>query len=244
MKTKLFFLILLFLIPFGCKEERKIEIIPDYDKIYIPYDQLDEPPQLIEGSDIALHDTLFKTYFQMYPSFDTMKNKPTMEYKFMIDESGYVEKVFMGKYNVEALNNWVLSTIKNWRYKPAVKDGEIVKSQTPMIIWLEKGNRINEKDYTVTAEEMPELIGGLYSIQSKIIYPEIAKRAGIEGKVYVLAFIDENGDVANARIIKGIGAGCDQAALDAVKKAKFNPGEQNGKPVKVQVTIPIVFKLQ
>ena len=48
MKTKLFFLILLFIIPFGCKEEKKIEIIPDYDKIYLPPNQLTEIAQLIE----------------------------------------------------------------------------------------------------------------------------------------------------------------------------------------------------
>jgi protein TonB len=91
---------------------------------------------------------------------------------------------------------------------------------------------------------MPEVIGGLYSIQSKIKYPEIAKRAGIEGKVYVQAFIDEDGNVANAKIIKGIGGGCDETALDAVKQTKFKPGRQRGTPVKVQVSIPIVFKLQ
>ena len=39
-------------------------------------------------------------------------------------------------------------------------------------------------------------------------------------------------------------AGCDEMAVDAVKQTKFNPGKQKGKPVKVQVTIPIVFKLQ
>ena len=75
---------------------------------------------------------------------------------------------------------------------------------------------INEGDYFVAVEEMPEPIGGMYGCQSKIKYPEIAKRAGIEGKVYVLALIDEDGNVASARIIKGIGAGCDEAALDAV----------------------------
>ncbi len=47
-----------------------------------------------------------------------------------------------------------------------------------------------------------------------------------------------------AKIIKGIGAGCDEAAIDAVKQTKFTPGKQKGKPVKVQVSIPIVFKLQ
>lgn len=101
-----------------------------------------------------------------------------------------------------------------------------------------------EPQYFVAVEEMPEPIGGIQAIQQKIVYPEIAKRAGVEGKVYVLAFVDENGDVRDAKIIKGIGAGCDEAALDAVKKTKFKPGKQRGKPVRVQVSIPVVFKLQ
>jgi protein TonB len=101
-----------------------------------------------------------------------------------------------------------------------------------------------EPQYFVAVEEMPEPIGGLQAIQSKIKYPEIAKRAGVEGRVYVLAFVDENGDVTKAEIIKGLGAGLDEEALNAVKKTKFKPGKQRGKPVKVQVSIPILFKLQ
>jgi periplasmic protein TonB len=101
-----------------------------------------------------------------------------------------------------------------------------------------------EPTYFVAVEEMPEPIGGIQAIQSKIIYPEIAKRAGVEGKVYVLAFVDETGLVTNAKIIKGLGAGLDEAALNAVKQTKFKPGKQRGKPVKVQVSIPIVFRLQ
>lgn len=91
---------------------------------------------------------------------------------------------------------------------------------------------------------MPEPIGGIKGIQEKIVYPEITKRAGVEGKVYILAFVDESGTVTKAQVLKGIGAGCDEAALDAVQKTKFKPGKQRGKPVKVQVSIPIIFKLQ
>lgn len=101
-----------------------------------------------------------------------------------------------------------------------------------------------EPTYFVAVEEMPEPVGGIQSIQSKIKYPEIAKRAGVEGKVYVLAFVDENGTVTDAKILKGLGAGCDEEALNAVKQTKFKPGKQRGKPVKVQVSIPIVFRLQ
>ena len=99
-----------------------------------------------------------------------------------------------------------------------------------------------EPTYFVAVEEMPEPIGGLVEIQKRIIYPEIAKRAGIEGKVFVRAYVDETGTVTSAEVVKGIGGGCNEAALDAILKTKFNPGKQRGKPIKVQVTIPIIFK--
>ena len=100
-----------------------------------------------------------------------------------------------------------------------------------------------EPVYFVAVEEMPEPIGGIAEIQKKIEYPEIAKRAGLEGKVYVRAYVDENGNVIKAEVVKGLGGGCDEAALDAIVKTKFSPGTQRGKPIKVQVTIPVIFKL-
>jgi periplasmic protein TonB len=99
-----------------------------------------------------------------------------------------------------------------------------------------------ESPYFVAVEDMPEPVGGIASIQNKIVYPEIAKRAGVEGKVFVLAYVDETGNVTKAEITKGIGSGCDEAAMDAVLKTKFKPGVQRGNPVKVKITIPIVFK--
>ncbi len=101
-----------------------------------------------------------------------------------------------------------------------------------------------EPTYFVAVEDMPEPIGGIQAIQSKIVYPEMAKRAGVEGRVHILAFVDENGNVTKAECLKGLGAGLDEAAIAAVKQTKFKPGKQRGKPVKVQVAIPIIFRLQ
>ncbi|MBK7106219.1 MAG: energy transducer TonB [Ignavibacteriae bacterium] len=98
-------------------------------------------------------------------------------------------------------------------------------------------------EFFVAVEDMPEPIGGIQGIQEKIVYPEIAKRAGVQGRVYIKAFVDEGGTVQKAEVIKGIGAGCDEAAVEAVMKTKFKPGKQRGKPVRVQVSIPILFKL-
>ena len=96
----------------------------------------------------------------------------------------------------------------------------------------------------VVVEQMPEPIGGIGAIQKQIIYPEFAIRAGIQGKVFVKAYVDENGKIFKVELAKGIGGGCDEVAMKAVKNSMFSPGMQRGKPVKVQVTIPILFKLQ
>ena len=91
---------------------------------------------------------------------------------------------------------------------------------------------------------MPEPVGGLATIQNKVKYTEIAKRIGLEGIVYIEALIDENGNVIDSKIIKKIGGGLDQEALNAVASTKFHPGLQRGKPVKVRITIPIKFVLR
>ena len=100
----------------------------------------------------------------------------------------------------------------------------------------------NDK-YLMEAEVMPEPIGGMSAIQKKVIYPEIAQKAGVEGKVYIKTFIDEKGNVTKTEILKGIGNGCDKAAIKAVKETKFTPAKLRGKLVKVQVVVPIMFKL-
>lgn len=100
-----------------------------------------------------------------------------------------------------------------------------------------------EPEFFVAVEEMPEPIGGIAAIQKKISYPEIAVRAGVEGRVYILAYVNENGDVVKAEIVKDIGAGCGDAAITAVLATKFKPGKQRGKAVKVKINIPIKFEL-
>ena len=100
-----------------------------------------------------------------------------------------------------------------------------------------------QDDFFVVVEEMPELIGGLTGLLTKIEYPEMARRAGIEGRVIIQFIVSENGDVENARVVRGIGGGADEEALRVVKTAKFKPGYQRGKPVRVQYSLPVVFKL-
>jgi len=101
-----------------------------------------------------------------------------------------------------------------------------------------------EEDFFVVVEEMPKLIGGMKAIQSKIEYPTLARRAGIEGKVTVQFIVNENGDVENAKVVRGIGGGADEEALRVVKDAKFEPGVQRGQKVRVRYAMSINFRLE
>lgn len=101
-----------------------------------------------------------------------------------------------------------------------------------------------EENFFRAVENMPELKGGLAGLQKKVNYPEMARKAGIEGTVNIQFIVNENGEVEDPRVIRGIGGGCDEEALRVIKNAQFEPGRQRGKPVRVQYSVPIRFQLQ
>ena len=94
----------------------------------------------------------------------------------------------------------------------------------------------------------PELIGGRkvmeLLLQLNIRYPDAAREKKIGGTVLVSVVIDENGKMEDAFIHEGIGGGCNDEALRAVKlldQTGFEPGRLNGKPVTVKFDLPITF---
>lgn len=94
------------------------------------------------------------------------------------------------------------------------------------------------------AEEMPEIVGGMQELYSKINYPRRAVRDGIEGRVFIQFVVDREGNVRDPQILRDIGGGCGDAAIEAVKKVEFTPGRHNGEFVNVQYSMPVTFRLQ
>jgi len=95
----------------------------------------------------------------------------------------------------------------------------------------------------MAVEDQPELLGGMKALQKSIQYPQMAKEAGIEGRVIVQFVVDKNGDVTNPTVTKGAHEHLNEAALEAVKQQAFSPGRQDGEPVKVQMSLPVTFRL-
>lgn len=75
-------------------------------------------------------------------------------------------------------------------------------------------------------------------------YPEVARKAGLEGRVTVAVIVDENGNVIHAEVINSSNKVFDDAALKAAYAYKFKPGMMKDRRVKVKVIIPFAFKLQ
>ncbi len=93
----------------------------------------------------------------------------------------------------------------------------------------------------VPCEKMPGFLD-----QKKPLYPEMARTAGITGKVFVSVLIGEDGRPIKAKVMKRIPADCDvfdAVALKSVMESKYYPGIQNGSPIKVWFTVPIRFQL-
>ena len=93
----------------------------------------------------------------------------------------------------------------------------------------------------VPCEKMPGFLE-----QKKPIYPEMARIAGITGKVTVCVLIAEDGRPIKAVVMKRVPADCntfDAVAIKSVMESKYYPGIQNGSPIKVWFTVPIRFQL-
>jgi TonB family protein len=228
MKTKLFLLILLFVVPFGCKEEKnEIELISS-ENVYLPLSELDKYPELQSenikkdfGININIH---LQEVFQQLS--DNEKQNFSAKYLFLINENGKVDKIQIISSTSKKIDELFADAVKDWKFNPAKKNGKNVKSISPWSFnpQYSSGEIISEGGddiYFVSVENMPDPIGGMYAIQEKIQYPETAKRSGIQGKVIIQAFINENGKVIHAKILDGIGGGCDEVAIDAIKRTSL-----------------------
>jgi periplasmic protein TonB len=109
------------------------------------------------------------------------------------------------------------------------------------------GQVADDEVFTIV-EVSPEYPGGQAALtsflSSNLLYPDSARIAGVQGTVYVTFVVEPDGQVTNARILRGIHPDCDAEVLRVVgMMPAWKPGMQRGKPVRVQFNLPVRFKL-
>ena len=115
-----------------------------------------------------------------------------------------------------------------------------------LIVKKIKGNWQDEEFSVYDNHPKPD--GGMKAlydyIGQNLKYPEIAKKEGIQGKVFVEFIVEKDGKISNVKAIKGIGGGCDEEAVRVLKASPiWIPADIMGMPVKVRMILPISYKL-
>lgn len=149
------------------------------------------------------------------------------------------EFLLVGEYREEDYQK----LLAQWKARQEQKKNNDKEELNLPPVEFDTKNLDDDPAYYVNVEIMPEPIGGMNTIYKRLIYPEDAKKNKIEGVVKILAFIEKNGEVSDAKVVEGIGYGCDENARLTVYFTRFKPGIQKGERVKVQMVIPIEFKL-
>jgi TonB family protein len=73
-------------------------------------------------------------------------------------------------------------------------------------------------------------------------FTEAARQAKLSGSVLVHLLVDQNGDPTDAQVMRGLGMGLDEQALEAVRHYKFRPAKKDGKPVVVEMNVEVQFQ--
>lgn len=158
--------------------------------------------------------------------------------------------------NPNALENLEKSVKANEiRAIHVIKPTDNKKHDFDSYVVIEKGGTLNQVasmtqngDVFTVVEETAQPAGGMTAlyelIGTNLKYPADARQKGIEGKVFVQFIVNENGALSDFMVLKGIGSGCDEEAMRALRLSpNWIPGKQRGVAVKQRMVLPITFKL-
>lgn len=209
---------------------------------------------------------------QLHGDLDSLQNEiqyPAKAYKekkegrvivqFVVTKEGEAEDLRVLRGISDGLDEEAKRLIKEAKFTPGKQRGKAVNVQYQIPVIFDRSEHASpetesntetgedekeEEQFYVAVENMPQLKGGLAALQSKIEYPEMAKKAGVQGRVIVEFIVNKEGQPENPRVARGIGGGCDKEALRVIKQAEFKPGQQDGEPVRVKYSLPLTFSLQ
>ncbi len=143
--------------------------------------------------------------------------------------------------DIKVEDNFLISTEDDASLGVEIKD---------YVVEQEEEEEIEEEVPFAIVEQKPTFQGGDANtftkwVFSKIVYPEIAKENGVQGRVTLQFTIETDGSVKNVKVLRGVDSSLDKEAVRVVSSSpKWKPGMQRNKPVRVKYTFPVVFQLR
>lgn len=101
-----------------------------------------------------------------------------------------------------------------------------------------------EDEIFVVVEQMPVIKGGLQQLYKYVEYPDLARKAGLEGTVVIKIVVSPEGKPTQPEVLKSVHKVLDDAAINGIMQLQFEPARQRNRLVSVWISIPVVFDLK
>jgi len=203
-----------------------------------------------EGS-LCMMDTLGHSYFKGPYSHANYQGDGI----FMVGSyspKNYNEDIFgfVDIYGNTTFTDGEMETLYQWRQQRLKENRTYVPAPTIQTSQNAPAQVSDNDDEVifVVVEEAPRFPGGdsaMYMyLCMNLSYPDKARENGIEGVVIVSFTIEKDGSVSHVRVLRDIGGGCGEAAVEVVKAMpRWEPGRQSGKAVRTLFNLPLRFQL-
>ena len=144
--------------------------------------------------------------------------------------------------DIKVEDNFLISTEDDKSLGVEIKDYVVEQQEEEVVEEEEIPFAIVEQKPTFQGKDPNHFTKWVFS---KIVYPEIAKENGVQGRVTLQFTIDTDGSIRNVKVLRGVDSSLDKEAVRVVSSSpKWQPGMQRNKPVKVKYTFPVVFQLR
>ncbi len=234
-------------LPDGAQSRRPVEAVAVRDTTDEIFDVVDDMPVLIGG----LEGLMERVVYPQSAKDDGAEGIVIVQ--FVIEKDGRVEEAEVRRSPDARLSAAALAAVRASQFEPGRQRGQAVRvrfavpvmfrlNETPSSAPLPASDADGDGIFEVV-DEQPVLIGGMTGLQARVVYPQSAKDDGVEGQVILQFIVNEEGAVEDARVMRSPDERLSEAALEAVRTSRFEPGRQRGRAVKVRFAVPITFRL-
>ncbi len=205
---------------------------------------------ILENDSIQLVKTYAENEMKSIAKRIYSKYNDTLYYFRAVDNQGKISEEFYSKYKIPIIRDYKSTSYypdKNQKVMDCIYDNNQLVS---CILFNASGDTI-AKDLLLSAEVMPKCNRGDFmafreAVQREMVYPPYAVENGIKGRVTVQFIIYKDGTLGGLNILSGVDKSLDNECIRAIRatKAKWTPGYNNGEPVNVLFTFPLIFQIQ
>lgn len=194
-------------------------------------------------------DTVMETASQMQVPADLTDEYKELVVKFPTADIVYMEVAIESEEEVKNLKSIDPKSIMSMHVFKESEENKRIGMFLDRSGNFQQMKQLNSAGEVFTIVDEPAMPEGGYQafyerLSVRLKYPQQARKLGVQGKVYVQFIVDKTGELTEITVVKGIGAGCDQAAIDAVSASStWSAPKQRGIAVKQRIILPITFSL-